>query len=288
MKSFYIFLNIFLVIVAVLLLAVNFSFKPYPPDKILSMAPVLNENVQLAQKIKSGREEVPDIASLWENNLFSAYRSGEGGPLLGPAKPTGMELLGVCSFGDISGAIIIDKQASATALPQAGRLRNRVPLASSGAAGGNAPRFYKLGEQLENGFTLSEINSDSVVLSRGREQIVLKLEFEGESSISRNAAAAEAAAALAASTAVKIEQPPQNAHPETSESPAVPGVPVVPGAPNAPLASGATGIRGQPETPVVTGTPAATGTVANPGVKPRVQPPLSRRQRQPGDPANVQ
>lgn len=288
MKSFYIFLNVFLVIVAVLLLAVNLSFKPYPPDKILSMAPVLNENVQATQKIKGGREEVPDIASLWENNLFSAYRSGEGGPLLGPAKPTGMELLGVCSFGDVSGAIIIDKQTSATALPQPGRLRSRgIPSPAGGAAGGIAPRFYKLGEQLENGFTLSEINSDSVVLSRGREQIVLKLEFEGESSISRNAAAAEAAAAAAASAAVKIEQPPHNAHPETPENPAVPGVPVVPGVPNAPAVPGTTGTRVQPETPAVTA-PATPGTAVSPGLRPRVQPPLSRRQRQPNDPANVQ
>lgn len=286
MKSFYIFLNIFLVILALLLLAVNFSFKPYPPDKILTMAPVLNETVQATQKIKSGREEVPDIASLWENNLFSAYRSGEGGPLLGPAKPTGMELLGVCSFGDVSGAIIIDKQASATALPQPGRLRNRgISSPAGGAAGGNAPRFYKLGEQLENGFTLSEINSDSVVLSRGREQIVLKLEFEGESSISRNAAAAEAAAAAAAANvAVKIEQPPQNAQPETPENP---GVPVVPGVPNAPPAPGATGTRGQPETPAVA-VPVTPGTAVSPGLRPRVQPPLSRRQRLPNDPANAQ
>ena len=43
MRSFYIFLNIFLFLFAVLLFAVNISFKPQPPDKILSLAPVLNE-----------------------------------------------------------------------------------------------------------------------------------------------------------------------------------------------------------------------------------------------------
>ena len=277
MRSFYIFLNIFLFIMAVLLLAVNISFKPYPPDKILSMAPVLNETVQSGQKIKGGKEEISEIASLWENNLFSPYRSGEGGPLLGAARPTGMELLGVCSFGEVSGAIIVDKQTSAAAVPQPGRLRNRGG-ASSGAASATMPRFYKLGEQLENGFTLSEINFDSIVLSRGREQIVLKLEFEGESSISRNAAAAEAAVAAAASAAIKIEQkPPQNVQTETPEStevPAAPGEKAVPGTPTPASA------------PAVSGAPAAPGVIAVPSVRTRVQPPLSRRQRPPPETVN--
>lgn len=284
MKSFYIFLNLLLFMLAALLLAVNVMFKPYPPDKILSMAPVLNEPVRAGQKIKGGKEEIADIASLWENNLFSPYRSGEGGALLGSGKPTGIELLGVCSFGDVAGAIILDKQAAAAAGSQPSRLRSRMG-AASGAAAGSVPRFYKLGDQLENGFTLSEINPDSIVLSRGREQIVLKFEFEGEGAISRNAAAAEAAAA---SAAVKIEQnPPQNVASETPDAgapgapaprviPAVPGAPATPGAPRVP------GVIGVPDTTAVSGVSATQGT------RPRVQPPPSRRQRQPSDPANAQ
>ncbi len=276
MRSFYIFLNIFLFLIAVLLLAVNISLKPYPPDKILSMAPSLNENVQTTQKVKGGREDIPDIATLWENNLFSSYRSGEGGPLLGAGKPTGLELLGVCSFGEVSGAIILDKQASSAAAPQVGRLRNRVG-ASSGGPSSTAPRFYKLGDQLENGFSLSEINSDSIVLSRGREQIVLKLEFEGESSISRNAAAAEAAAV--ANAAIRIEQNAQPETPEVMEAVPIPGAPAAPALP---------GVRRAPETPAVSaGGLAVPGAVATPG-RPRVQPQPFRRQAQPADPANVQ
>ncbi len=279
MRSFYIFLNIFLFVFAVLLLAVNISLKPYPPDKILSMAPVLNETVQSDKRVKGGREEIPDIASLWDNNLFSPYRSGEGGPLLGGARPTGLELLGVCSFGEVSGAIILDKQASAAAVPQPGRLRTR-GISSPGAASATAPRFYKLGEQLENGFTLSEINSDSIVLSRGREQIALKLEFEGESSISRNAAAAAEAAAAAASAAIKIEEnPPQNVQPEVPEAPASPGAPAAPGAPGARAAPGAPGARAAPGAPGARAVPGAT--VTPDGVSPRVQPPRNRGQQPP-------
>ncbi|MFA6291881.1 MAG: hypothetical protein WC637_08885 [Victivallales bacterium] len=295
MRSFYIFLNIFLLLLAVLLLAVNISLTPSPPDKILSMAPVLNESVQASQKTKGGKETPPDIASLWENNLFSPYRSGEGGSLLGPARPTGMELLGVCSFGEVSGAIIIDKQASAAAAPQLGRLRGR-GTPSPGGPSATAPRFYKLGEQLENGFSLSEINSDSIVLSRGREQIVLKLEFEGESSISRNAAAAEAAAAAAAtaaaaaSAAIRIERnvPPETL--ETAEAAPVPGAPAVPGsaAAGVPAVPALPGVRTVPETPAISaGGLAVPGTAVAPGAKPRVQPLQSRRQSQPSDPANV-
>ncbi len=270
MRTFYIFLNLSLFILTVLLLVLNLSFKAQPPDKILSMAPVLNENAQLSQKIKGGREEIPDIASLWDNNLFSPYRTGDGGPLLGAAKPTGMELMGVCSFGDVAGAIMLDKQASA-AVSQPGRLRNKGVLSQGASA--NAPRFYKLGEQLENGFTLSEINSDSVVLSRGREQIVLKLEFEDDGSASRISAAA--AASEAATAAIKIEQKAQeNVSPETTETQeaaVAPGAKVAPATPPA--------VR---PARVVIGTPGASAVpgVVNPEGMPRVQSPRIRGQRQ--------
>ena len=175
--------------------------------------------------------------------------------------------MGVCSFGEISGAIILDKQASAAATsPQPSRLRNK-GIPSPGAASATAPRFYKLGEQLENGFTLSEINSDSIVLSRGREQIVLKLEFEDEGSTSRITASAEAAAA--ASIAIKIEQkPPQNVQTDTPESAEIPSETTVPG------------------TPAVSGAPPVPGAIVTPVATPRSQPPLSRRQRPPSESAN--
>ena len=271
MRTFYIFLNLALFILVVLLLVLNLSFKSQPPDKILSMAPVLNENVQLAQKMKGGREEIPDIASLWDNNLFSPYRTGDGGPLLGAARPTGMELVGVCSFGDVAGAIMLDKQASAAA-PQPGRLRNKGVISQGASA--TAPRFYKLGEQLENGFTLSEINSDSVVLSRGREQIVLKLEFEDEGSSSRISAAA--AASEAAAAAIKIEQKAQESvPPETTETQEAV---VAPGAKVAPTAAPPTARPAR----VVIGTPGASAVpgVVNPEGMPRVQSPRIRGQRQ--------
>jgi hypothetical protein len=232
------------------------------------MAPVLNENAQLNQKMKGGREEIPDIASLWDNNLFSPYRTGDGGPLLGAAKPTGMELIGVCSFGDVAGAIMLDRQASVAA-SQPGRLRNKGVLSQGASA--TAPRFYKLGEQLENGFTLSEINSDSVVLSRGREQIVLKLEFEDDGSASR----ISAAASEVATAAIKIEQKAQeNVSPETTETQEAA---VAPGAKIAP----ATPPPARPAR-VVIGTPGGSAVpgVVNPEGTPRVQSPRIRGQRQ--------
>ncbi|HBC87461.1 MAG TPA: hypothetical protein DCZ94_10940 [Lentisphaeria bacterium] len=177
MKLFYILLNLFLFILAVLLLALNLTFKSHLPDKILSMAPDLGRAVPAPQKIKKDRDEITDIAGLWENNLFSPYRSGEGGSLLGGAKPAGMELLGISIFGDVSGAIILDKQ-SVSAMPQLSRSKG--VRTSSTAAPQNVPTFYKLGATLENGFMLIEVNSDSVVLSRGREQIVLNLNFDDD------------------------------------------------------------------------------------------------------------
>ena len=281
MRSFYIFLNLFLFLLAALLFAVNISFKKQLPDKILSTAPVLNETAQSANKTKSGREEIPDIASLWENNLFSPYRSGEGGSLLGPARPTGLELLGICSFDKVSGAIILDKQASAATQPS--RLRNR-SVSAPGGASARAPGFYKLGEQLDNGFTLSEINADSIVLSRGREQIVLKLEFESEGSISRNTSAAEAASAAAASAALKTAQKPQqNVQEESSENPEAPAVPVTPGTRAAPTP----GARPVPAS-AVSGATGAPGVVVAPVAQPRLQPPQPRRSRSTPEPVNAE
>ncbi|HCE42722.1 MAG TPA: hypothetical protein DET40_04170 [Lentisphaeria bacterium] len=204
MKIFYIFLNMFLFILAVLLLVLNLTFKPHVQDKILSMAPDLKKSAFVVSKIKGEREEVPGVSALWENNLFSPYRSGDGGPLLGTARPVGMELLGVSRLGDIAGAVIIDKTPSISPSAPPTRIRGSrgvAPAASSSQA--SAPKFWKLGEQLPNGFFLSEVNNDSVVLSRGREQIVLKLDYSSQESLSRNASAAEAAAAASAKLEVK-------------------------------------------------------------------------------------
>ncbi len=238
MKVFYILLNIFLFILAVLLFAMNLSFKPHLPDRILSSAPDMNKAMFAVKAVKAEREPPPNPSALWENNLFSPYRSGDSGPLLGAgARPVGMELLGVCRFGDVAGAIILDKQASAAPASPQTRLRGPRSTGSAVVApqggGGNAPKFCKLGEQLDNGFTLTEVTNDTAVLSRGREQIVLKIDPESEASIQRNASAAEAAAAasakLEATMAAQQPQPPQpGANPNVQLQKGVKPVPSVP------------------------------------------------------------
>ncbi|MFZ2657118.1 MAG: hypothetical protein WAX69_19445 [Victivallales bacterium] len=244
MRLFYIFLNMFLLILAVLLLVLNLTFRPHAPDKILSMAPDLKKTAFATPKMKGEREEIPGVAALWENNLFSPYRSGDGGPLLGAGRPVGMELLGVSRLGDVAGAIIIDKSPSMAA-PSAQPLRIRGTRGGGASAAAapqaNAPKFWKLGEQLQNGFFLTEVNNDSVVLSRGREQIVLKLDYASQESLTRNASAAEAAAA--AETSAKMEaarsavEPPPGVQPPVAPPGARPPV-AMPGTRQMPLRGG--------------------------------------------------
>ncbi len=223
MKLFYIALNIFLFIMIVLLTALNLTFKPHAADKILTSAPDFNKTAFVLKPVKSERETVAGASALWENNLFSPYRSGDGGPLLGGARPVGMELLGVSRLGDIAGAIIIDKTPSTAPAAMPSRIRGNRGPASVAAPQANAPKFWKLGEQLQNGFFLSEVNSDSVVLSRGREQIVLKLDYSSQESLSRNASAAEAAAAVSAKLDAAKQQEAAKQQP-----PVQPGVPPAP------------------------------------------------------------
>jgi len=239
MRLFYIFLNMFLLILAVLLLVLNLTFRPHAPDKILSMAPDLKKTAFATPKMKGEREEIPGVAALWENNLFSPYRSGDGGPLLGAGRPVGMELLGVSRLGDVAGAIIIDKSPSMAA-PSAQPLRIRGTRGGGASAAAapqaNAPKFWKLGEQLQNGFFLTEVNNDSVVLSRGREQIVLKLDYASQESLTRNASAAEAAAA--AETSAKMEAARSAVEPPPGVQAVAPGVqpPVAPPGARPPVA----------------------------------------------------
>jgi len=176
MKLFYILLNILFFILAVLLFAMNLTFKHHQPDMILSMSPDLSKAVPPSGREKV-REDITDVAVLWENNLFSPYRTGDGAPMLGGTKPTGLELIGVGIFGDNAGAIILDKQPAA-GLPLPGRSRMQ-----GGAA--QQPAFYKLGDTLSNGFMLTKVGSKSVTLSRGREEIVLDIDFNDEGTSSR-------------------------------------------------------------------------------------------------------
>jgi hypothetical protein len=189
MKIFYLSANIFLFFAFAVLLYLNVVFKNSQPDPVLQKTP----DVSALAKISSAKQapSIRDFSAIWEDNVFSQYRMKDGGEVFSGIKAAGIELMGVCIYGELSGAIIFDKTAPvlAAGAPTAGTGTPTParPGQSKNLAGkqGNLPKFYKKGETLDNGFELSEINADSVVLSRGREQIILQLEYSDEGSISR-------------------------------------------------------------------------------------------------------
>jgi hypothetical protein len=121
-----------------------------------------------------------DFSLLWEDNVFSPFRLAEEGDTFSSLKVTGFELIGVCKYGDISAAVIVDKNASTTGGGQIGQHK--------AGASETQPQFYKLNDIFSNGFVLKEINSDSVTLVRGKEQIILQIEFEDDGTLKRTKA----------------------------------------------------------------------------------------------------
>ncbi|HPN84986.1 MAG TPA: hypothetical protein PK821_06580 [Victivallales bacterium] len=225
MKKLYIFGNILLLLTTLLLSYFNLSFKKSPPDPLIGKTTEVSSIVSAQPKSQSRKDKTQNFSPLWDDNLFSPYRmkdEGEGFPSL---NVSGLELIGICKYGDVSGAIILDKSSSQNAanprlpnplIPQRGK---------PGVAKGELPQFYKQDDSLANGFVVREIQQDSVLLTRGREQVTLPIEFEDSESMSRAEAAfkIEKEKTIEAAKLTAKEVPPQ-VQPNTANLP-----PFVPG-----------------------------------------------------------
>lgn len=180
MRMIFIFGNMLGLFCVALLAYLNLSFRSTPPDPLLNNTPKLKDfNIQIENTIAKGVST--DFSKLLNDNVFSPYRAKEEGDVFSSLKVTGMELIGIISYGDIAGAIIADKGASQAVQPQGPR-SSVLPGTNKQNKQAGRPQFYKLNEVLPNGFTLKEVNSDSVLLSRAGEQIVLQLDFKDEGS----------------------------------------------------------------------------------------------------------
>lgn len=97
-----------------------------------------------------------------------------------------MSLLGVYRIGSYQGAIIQQKRNTRRG-PGNWRNRNQNTTAEK-----PLKQFLRLGESLENGYTLTAVYDDYIVLSRGSGQLELKLETASKNLPSTIAAAAAA------------------------------------------------------------------------------------------------
>ena len=147
-------------------------------------------------------QPVGDTEILWKNTLFRPDRT-EDIDTQNQAMPEAvtpvseMELVGIAIIGNDAAAIILLQDHNT---PQRS-LRSKLPN-SPGAGKDNKDKpapvkhIYRLGQPVgESGFTLKEIRMTEVVLTRGEEERILKLDKGDASSKARNENAAKEAIA---------------------------------------------------------------------------------------------
>ncbi len=158
MKKIYTLAIPLLMIILAALLWINWSFKETPLDASLKWEWVAPEAETKKNTIPSA---VTNIMQVKQKNIFHPLRGlmttekSERGNRSAPPK---FELIGICSIGDVSGAIINFSN------PQQ---RN--------ASSKTQRRYYALGSEVWEGFILDSVAENSVILIRGNETLELKV-----------------------------------------------------------------------------------------------------------------
>lgn len=196
MRILFITMNIVLISLTVFLSLIHLRYKGVEFDKELQETPV-SANIKAVGIFDGKSPAIPEISELYDNNLFHPNRGRNdvdaASSLSSPpmVKPQSLELVGICEFGDIKGAIILDNNSA----PKTGFA--------------HVSQYYKIGATLSNGYKLMSINNDSVVLAYGSNQFTLKLEHGDKGSTARNAAVPPPQP-VAATTVQKVTFLPKN------------------------------------------------------------------------------
>ena len=167
MNLFYGIINIILITLSILFIFLNVSFNEEKIDYSFVNNIKVAEKQDIRKKENYSKEK---LKSIWEKNIFSSYRGDvKAMPVVKKKETHGLRLIGLCSYGDVRGAIIEDK--------------NRNKRNANGRKG-KARQFYKInGKSLDNGYKLVKViyaetpkESDSVILELGNKEIVLILD----------------------------------------------------------------------------------------------------------------
>lgn len=216
MKKLFIFLNIILFICVVFLFMLHFSHKTPPPEKILKQTPSkANITVKPVFKQRTKNLSSTQIALISGNDLFSPARGVDPATLKTKTagqeiKHNQLELTGIFKMGDLKGAIISSNIG-----------RN---------ANSNKKKVYVIGKKIgDTSYILQDINTDdeSVVVSLGTSQFVLKLERNDPSSLNRRnqGEAASKARAMMSKPPVSTTPPPTAFSQKKGLSVKAPGTP---------------------------------------------------------------
>ncbi len=204
--------------------------------------------------VRQGTASIEDADTLWQQTLFRPERTEDvtQAPVeeaVAGAVAVDLELVGLARIGERAVAVIVQYRGQArrptTSVPAGsapGMARRSMGARSAAAPPAATPgadadaeatpdrHVYKVGDKIgESGYTLKEIRlkEKEVVLVRGSEERILKLDATDDQSSSRRETAAALAATASAKSAVEAP-PPGAAKPPGGASAAAPPLPPPP------------------------------------------------------------
>jgi len=198
MKIIYLILNLIFGGVAVLCFHNYFSeespkiLKKSDVEKRANLNQVKAKIIMLPKTaIKDENVEEHNISVLLGSNLFEINRGvspEETKNTASGASPSkeNFILVGICNFGKLEGAIIVNRGGSASHSAIGRRGRGRVAQPAPVKAASDNKTFYKLGDDVGGGYKLTTVTKETVVLKNDTDEIVLTV-AKTPSSIRSNA-----------------------------------------------------------------------------------------------------
>ncbi|MBN1864909.1 MAG: hypothetical protein JW808_08415 [Victivallales bacterium] len=206
MKAFFIFLNLILFVLVVVLLVLHITRKPLPPEKILASTPSAPDvGVASPFDFNGSPLSESELAIVVDSELFSSSRGQTSAP--GQQAPADLarlnreklELSGIFRMGNIKGATILNSFSG-----------------PSGQA--NRKNFFMVGDKIgDTPYMLHNINPEdsTAVISMGSSLFSLKIDRDSTGSLQRRSQATADSKALSSLSAA-------SARPALQPSPDVP------------------------------------------------------------------
>lgn len=151
-------INLLLFIAVICLAVAHWRYAPAPQDRILQWHP---PSAVIQEPVRTDRDQKPQLSAIRAKNIFSPRRGRDAEKTMNtPEKRRTVpkfELVGICTIGEQSGAII--------------------EAPDIGIQGKNTRKrsYYALGDELPAGYSLEKINEESVILKRSQEFLELKI-----------------------------------------------------------------------------------------------------------------
>jgi len=201
MKLFYIVLNLFLAASIYGLAQYHYKYKEEEPDKELKRTPKVDTNAK--KPVSTVPIKIIDTKNIVSKNLFTPNRSSGDSTTTTSSTDTAQkskarkdveakyELAGICIFGDLRTAVIIDKSSLKRRNGPPGRRNSRTSQTSTTNNQDDykaKKRVFKVNDDISNGYTLSAINENSVILDKDGSKIELKMERTRSGEIAKKAA----------------------------------------------------------------------------------------------------